>query len=123
MDLGKEMKEIMKEAVIEFVNSLRNDDNTKKIDNVINFLKLGWKFEEMWEELEEITGATEWEMVSLKDIKQEHFSEDEIITIEGKRYRKLRTIQNGNAIINKVEICPNDKWCMIDGVEYEELNV
>ena len=122
MDLGKEMKEIMKEAVIEFVNSLRNDDNTKKIDNVINFLKLGWKFEEMWEELEEITGATEWEMVSLKDIKQEHFSEDEIITIEGKRYRKLRTIRNGNAI-NKVEICPNDKWCMIDGVEYEELNV
>ena len=122
MDLGKEMKEIMKEAVIEFVNSLRNDDNTKKIDNVINFLKLGWKFEEMWEELEEITGATEWEMVSLKDIKQEHFSEDEIITINGKRYRKLRTIRNGNAI-NKVEICPNDKWCMIDGVEYEELDV
>ena len=122
MDLGKEMKEIMKEAVIEFVNSLRNDDNTKKIDNVINFLKLGWKFEEMWEELEEITGATEWEMVSLKDIKQEHFSEDEIITINGKRYRKLRTIRNGNAI-NKVEICPNDKWCMIDGIEYEELNV
>ena len=27
----------------------------------------------MWEELEEIDGATEWEMVSLNDIKQEYF--------------------------------------------------
>ena len=46
---------------------------------------------------------------------------DEIVTINGKKYRKLKTIRNGNAI-NKVDICANDKWCMINGVEYEELN-
>ena len=49
MDLGKEMKEIMKDAIIKF---LRNIDTDKdKTSNVINFLQRGWKYEEMWEDL------------------------------------------------------------------------
>jgi len=42
---------------------------------VIEFLERGKKYEEMWGELEEINGAIEWEMVSLKDIKREYFPE------------------------------------------------
>ena len=47
---------------------------------------------------------------------------DEIVTIEGKRYRKLKTIRNSNVDINKVDICHSDKWVMINGIEYEELD-
>ena len=65
---------------------------------------------------------------------------DEIVTINGKRYRKLRTLWNGNLMKEKVtvdnkgfatftlvnetigDICANDKWCMINGIEYEELD-
>jgi len=68
------LKEIIKEAVIRFLKGLKTRDNREKIDNVIKHLQLGWKFEEMWEELEEITGAIEWEMVDLNEIKQRHFS-------------------------------------------------
>ena len=52
MDLGKEMKEIMKEAVIEYVKS--GTYNKEKADNVIGFLQRGWKFEEIAEELENL---------------------------------------------------------------------
>lgn len=48
MDIGKEMKKIMKEATIEFLRSL--DADKAKINNVINFLQRGWKYEEILEE-------------------------------------------------------------------------
>ena len=51
MDLGKEMKKIMKEAIINFLKNIKTDDK-EKINNVINFLERGWKYEEMWEELQ-----------------------------------------------------------------------
>lgn len=44
------MEEIMKEAVIKYVESGKYDK--EKADNVIGFLRQGWKFEEMWEELD-----------------------------------------------------------------------
>ena len=49
------------------------DSEVDFYSKVIEFLERGKKYEEMWEELEEIDGATEWEMVSLNDIKQEYF--------------------------------------------------
>ena len=45
-----------------------------------------------------------------------------IVEINGKKYRKLETIWNRNEDINKVDICHSDKWVMIDGIEYEELD-
>jgi len=49
---------------------------------------------------------------------------DEIVTINGKRYRKLKTIRNGNLDWNNplLDICHSDDWIMINGVEYEELD-
>jgi len=46
---------------------------------------------------------------------------NEIITINGKRYRKLKTIRNGFMDLTELDIFPTDKWCMINGIEYEEL--
>ena len=48
---------------------------------------------------------------------------DEIVTINGKKYRKLKTIWNGNLDWNNplLDICHSDDWIMINGVEYEEL--
>ena len=59
------------------MNSLFNRGNTE-IDfysKVIEFLERGKKYEEMWEEIEGITGAIEWEMLDLKEIKQQYFPE------------------------------------------------
>ena len=70
MDIGKAIKELIKE---EIVRSLKNGTcNKEETDNVINFLQRGWKYEEMWEELENITSAIEWEMVDLEEIKLRH---------------------------------------------------
>ena len=44
-------------------------------NSIIILLKEGEKYKEMWGELEDITGAIEWEMVDLKEIKQEYFPE------------------------------------------------
>ena len=59
------------------MNSLFRRENTE-IDfysKVIEFLERGKKYEEMWEEIEGITGAIEWEMLDLKEIKQQYFPE------------------------------------------------
>lgn len=37
-----------------------------------SLLRRGKAFEAMYKELEDITGATEWEMVDLEEIKQKH---------------------------------------------------
>ena len=51
MDIGKEIKETMKEAIIEFLKGIDADDADKdKVNNIINFLQRGWKYEEMWGE-------------------------------------------------------------------------
>ena len=42
-------------------------------EKVIEFLQEGKNYKEMWEELEGITGAIEWEMVDLKEIKEQYF--------------------------------------------------
>ena len=60
-----------------------------------------------------------------------------IIEINGKRYRRLKTIWNDGIgysttmdkngyltmtpLIQDIDVCDMDKWVMIDGVEYEEL--
>jgi len=45
------------------------------IDYAIKQLHEGKKYKEIFEELEGITDATEWEMVNLKEIKEQYFSE------------------------------------------------
>ena len=47
-----------------------------------------------------------------------------ILEINGKRYRRLKTIWNRNFDWDNpvVDVCDMDKWVMINGVEYEELN-
>jgi len=59
------------------MNSLFNRGNTEVdfYSKVIEFLERGKKYEEMWEEIEGITGAIEWEMLDLKEIKQQYFPE------------------------------------------------
>jgi len=59
--------------------------------------------------------------------------------IDGKKYRKLKSLWNGNAIkekretdnlghtiitpyIDKVDVCDYDKWVMINGIEYEQIS-
>jgi len=44
---------------------------------IIKNLDEGKKYKEIFEELEGITGATEWEMVDLKEIKEQYFPEPE----------------------------------------------
>jgi len=51
MNIGKEMKELIKKEIIRFLIGLKTGDNKEKIDNVINFLKQGWNYEEMYREL------------------------------------------------------------------------
>jgi len=65
---------------------------------------------------------------------------NEIIEINGKRYRKLDSLWNGGGVgysktidkngnititpfLKDIDICHSDKWIMIDGIEYEELGV
>ena len=49
---------------------------------------------------------------------------ENIVIIDGKRYRKLISIRNKNIDWNDpfIDVCHPDNWCMINGIEYEELN-
>jgi len=49
--------------------------------------------------------------------------ENEIVEICGKKYRKLKTIWNGNLDWDNplLDICHSDDWIIINGIEYEEL--
>lgn len=69
------LKEIIKEVVIKFLKNLNADKD--KIDNVINFLRRGWEYEEMWEELrphkESLTGKNHKSLGTVMwDIEQKH---------------------------------------------------
>ena len=49
-------------------------------------------------------------------------TKDEVVTINGKKYRKLISIWNGNLDWNNpiVDVCDMGKWAMINEIEYEE---
>ena len=49
--------------------------------------------------------------------------ENEIVEICGKKYRKLKTIWNGNLDWDNplLDIYHSDDWIIINGIEYEEL--
>lgn len=50
------------------------DSEVDFYNKVIEFLREGKNYKEMWRELEEVDDATEWEMVDLKEIKEQYFS-------------------------------------------------
>ena len=70
------------EYILMFIKQLEIDnlplpecayDMQKECGNIIVLLEELKAYRSMWEELEKITGATEWEMVDLEEIKQQYF--------------------------------------------------
>lgn len=74
-----EIKELIKESIIKFLENTKTDDR-EKMNNVIGFLKRGWKLEEIMEELEEITTGKDiyanWLRSDIKRLTQKYFPKE-----------------------------------------------
>ena len=80
MDLGKEMKKIIEESIILFMKSLKKEGDklhNDKIDNAINFLKLGWKYKAILNEITIESGYfSTRDKEYIEKVMQKHFSKE-----------------------------------------------
>jgi len=84
MDIGIEIKKIMKEAIIGYVKSGIYDK--KKADNVISHLQLGWKFEDILEDFYTTYGENYFDFSDIKtvgdfmkELEQKYFTQDKVV--------------------------------------------
>lgn len=67
-------------VAIKWIESIAKADMNEQTDaacfNIINLLKRGEKFEQMFKEVEAVDSATEWDMLDLKEIRQKYFPKE-----------------------------------------------